>query len=1732
MAVVFIGDPNEFNVNTQLTNAIPQYQDMFIFAELTAYSRSRTILETSTSGYVGGTTTSSKFANFSGNNDVFTTRWFDDNNSSTLEEGFGMTDIKIKIDSSYIPQVNIKFADVRGMSFFNDINSPYRMLFDFPPPLFELKIKGYYGKTISYKLHLTKYTTEYLSNTGKFVIDANFVAVTFAPLADIPLRYVAQFGYINSDQKTSTPDRTIAPKNTLELIEKIKLIYNHIKDTVNSNTNKSTIDEKQSKIEKLSNGFDFISNISNNLPEFSKGGTIINYVIDNENIDEFNNPKINVIKSISEFNINLSGNTSSNKRLFLGYEPITYNGYDNKLISLDDINNQPKTSAIDDSIARLKSIMVDYSEFGVSESDVKKDVLIYNSVSGGTKYYGIDITKFYSKLYFKYYEIANSRNELISELNTEINKEIYDNLGMLPTIYNIFKVILDDVDHFFDVLRSTSKLAEEHHNSVGVYEKLIGNNVFGDSKTNGRIYAFPLIINKGLNTETRTIPNELSRILGIGKFHEIELVEKFITSFDESKREANIINAKYNKTTDGNNSWMPLTPQDVIDSGGINPFIDANNSFDNAISVILSRYYIMRQNLLNRNFIENSGDTRSLNLFIDLYSKSEAINLYNSLNISSNSNKYSSANIKSNSANYARKISDFYNSLSDGSLPISNNMYVLSNDTSKVNLSLVGVDGTYDMVIDKYNTLYKFKGLSIQSDTPALRLGDGENKSDPINNLISQSKTSWYNFFTSDITAEYFKYTDKNMIYIPDIENEAKEYKSRFICDSRLNLTKHEIDDIINNKLGNYDKYKSYVSTGIPPRLKAIKLKISGDLYDSWHDSIFDNIEQYLTGDNIFAGNIISDMVILSNFGTTVSPFNIMPNFLNKYVFNTPAAISIPKYLSAYIGLLANYTDNDINILKNELIKVDLLEDYGFIFLDYNDVKKYLSEYDKEIFRKEYKNFGTSLGEIYAGIDTLYKNKENYCDKFGTIFNEKLYKDTFINTNIPELLMKKQTLYNYTSLTFKMSDGDKNNPLTYKPLSDENQRDKYCDTFFQTLFIELNRLIESEADKAEKDKSTSNTTTSDIDIMTQTYYSFKNINDKWLSGNANGQGFPYNENGKKLIDQFAFVDRAMNDISDTILNPEVLVDILNSDPNVSVFTALSQLLSLNGFEFFPLQNFIVSSDLESWKDSFRIDVSGEITTKPKFICMYIGGTSSYPTGISDRNGFYDDCIVDLSDKKGAADFNTTGNTGNNNWLSSVKAFKVVVGKQAQSMFKDIKIDSKEYPETNESIQILAKLAGDEKQEVGIPKGQNLYNLYENRSYKATISGMGNASIQPTQYFQVENVPLYNGAYIILTVEHTITPNKMDTDFSGTKILRYPIPRVTQPNAVFGIDIGNSTITNPNLPTTTTPSTSYPNGSGNINSDNDFIAPTRFNSMYSYKMINNGRLSSDGKKFIRNYFNNANSKGNRSLLDWSSNWNYKIPFTNTNPPYNWLKCETYNNNDEWYGALINSIEKHANEYGVDANVVAAMLYNETKFQPWIYTNVSDSSAIGISQFTEPTIFEIILSKNYDNEVKPFTDYEKSLIVNGIDTNLAFDISTYTSPYTDKDKEIRLTLIKNVANNPDLMIKAMCRKLRYDGNNCDNLLSSTIFSYMQGSGFANTNYYDLLNKINNSNVLANGSEYVYKIWNYLGKNNGNNFGEYYKNALFDGGADYSASDKIPNKNFNSDVALSSKAKENKA
>jgi hypothetical protein len=154
------------------------------------------------------------------------------------------------------------------------------------------------------------------------------------------------------------------------------------------------------------------------------------------------------------------------------------------------------------------------------------------------------------------------------------------------------------------------------------------------------------------------------------------------------------------------------------------------------------------------------------------------------------------------------------------------------------------------------------------------------------------------------------------------------------------------------------------------------------------------------------------------------------------------------------------------------------------------------------------------------------------------------------------------------------------------------------------------------------------------------------------------------------------------------------------------------------------------------------------------------------------------------------------NFGLNFPYRQVRAFRVRFGEQNQSYFTNINIDSKEYPETNESLILLSRIAGDNKKQSPIPKGQNLFNIYETRSYRAQIEMLGNMMIQPTQYFQLENIPMYSGAYVILDVEHNITSNNfMTTKFNGVKILKYPIPLNRESAVIAGIDTGSSKDTN-------------------------------------------------------------------------------------------------------------------------------------------------------------------------------------------------------------------------------------------------------------------------------------------------------------------------------------------------
>lgn len=126
----------------------------------------------------------------------------------------------------------------------------------------------------------------------------------------------------------------------------------------------------------------------------------------------------------------------------------------------------------------------------------------------------------------------------------------------------------------------------------------------------------------------------------------------------------------------------------------------------------------------------------------------------------------------------------------------------------------------------------------------------------------------------------------------------------------------------------------------------------------------------------------------------------------------------------------------------------------------------------------------------------------------------------------------------------------------------------------------------------------------------------------------------------------------------------------------------------------------------------------------------------------------------------------------------VPSFGVTFAKQNQSFFKDIQLSMEDHQITEYSTLNELMIS---YQNNKVPKstsiiGQDLYSVYSNYSYSCNVSMMGDAQITPLMYFQLNNIPMWKGAYMIINVQHNITTRGMETVFKGVRQ-----GRVSDPN---------------------------------------------------------------------------------------------------------------------------------------------------------------------------------------------------------------------------------------------------------------------------------------------------------------------------------------------------------------
>lgn len=177
--------------------------------------------------------------------------------------------------------------------------------------------------------------------------------------------------------------------------------------------------------------------------------------------------------------------------------------------------------------------------------------------------------------------------------------------------------------------------------------------------------------------------------------------------------------------------------------------------------------------------------------------------------------------------------------------------------------------------------------------------------------------------------------------------------------------------------------------------------------------------------------------------------------------------------------------------------------------------------------------------------------------------------------------------------------------------------------------------------------------------------------------------------------------------------------------------------------------------------------------------MYIDAFSSNLNNSNNVDDFPDDGMSFLptnqvdDKKKISEDFTNSKN--------NIFVIKVEYGKENQSYFGNIKLNTNEHTNTHEALKLADLMSRKNADTNPLSKGQNLFEVFSQRSYACTVEiPLGNICIQPIMYFELVGVPMFYGGYLITNVEHSMSGdvNKIKTRFKGTRIGRVGVPFVT------------------------------------------------------------------------------------------------------------------------------------------------------------------------------------------------------------------------------------------------------------------------------------------------------------------------------------------------------------------
>ena len=340
------------------------------------------------------------------------------------------------------------------------------------------------------------------------------------------------------------------------------------------------------------------------------------------------------------------------------------------------------------------------------------------------------------------------------------------------------------------------------------------------------------------------------------------------------------------------------------------------------------------------------------------------------------------------------------------------------------------------------------------------------------------------------------------------------------------------------------------------------------------------------------------------------------------------------------------------------------------------------------------------------------------------------------------------------------------------------------------------------------------------DFRCELYMSLKNIWDRWLCGYYNMGTTTINGrkiNGKKIFhvknffdNNFVFIDSFYNNIHNTLkLNCTKLLELYTGQGNdgkklgTTTVTHLGSVASehmCHMFNFPDSVNFAEVDENGKPKDVNMLDNMKQVFTplgvgkmadyepeySNKFTIIYTHSANKLDT--NDRNSFVSDTFDIWSYQDGTevapAPFKSKNQLDDIDLLTDgaaigykVPAFGVAYSRQNNSIWKNVNVGMENFTVTEQSIKALDYIVSKGNSEAHNVTfyGQDIYSLYQSYSYTVTVEMMGDLQIQPLMYFQLMNVPMFRGTYMIFKVEHNITVGNITTVFTGMKMSKVQTP---------------------------------------------------------------------------------------------------------------------------------------------------------------------------------------------------------------------------------------------------------------------------------------------------------------------------------------------------------------------